>query len=84
VPMVEPNGIGALQPSHPAHQVGVGRFQHQMLVVAHQAIGMHLPTRLLARFSQRLDEIVPVHIVEKNVLAAISPAHHMIHRAGIF
>jgi hypothetical protein len=26
---------------------------------------------------------VPVHIVEKNVLAAISPAHHMIHRAGI-
>jgi hypothetical protein len=55
-----------------------------MVVVTHQAIGMHLPIGFLARFGQRLDEIVPIHIVQKNVLAPVSPAHHMVHGTWIF
>jgi hypothetical protein len=39
-----------------------------------QAIGMNLEPGLLAGLSQCLDEILPVHIVEKNILAAITPA----------
>jgi len=36
----------------------------QMEVIAHQAIGMALPTGLLRSLGQRLEEIVPVHLVE--------------------
>ncbi len=84
VPVIEPDGVGALQPGHPGHQVGVGGFQHQMVVVGHQAISLHLPTCFQARLSQGLDEIVPVHIIQKDVLAPVPPAHHMIHGTGIF
>jgi hypothetical protein len=35
VPMVEANGVGALQPSHARHQVGVGGLQNHVIVVAH-------------------------------------------------
>jgi hypothetical protein len=52
VAAVESDAMGALQPRHPRHQVRVESLQHQVIVVAHQAIGMHLPARLLARFGQ--------------------------------
>ena len=57
-------------------QAGVGGFQYQMVMVAHQAPGMHLPAGFLARFGQGFDEIVPVHIVQKDVVAPVTPAHH--------
>ena len=50
VPVVQPNGVGALKPLHPRHQVGVGSLDHQVVVVAHQAKRMHLPVCLLTRF----------------------------------
>jgi hypothetical protein len=52
-------------------------------MVAHQTIGVHLPTGLLTRLRQGLKEIVPIHVIQINVLSAISPAHDVIHRAGI-
>ena len=84
VPVIEPDGIGALQPGHPGDQVCVGGFQHQMIVVAHQAIGMHLPAGLLARLGEGFYKIVTVHVIEEDVLAPVTPAHHMVHGAGIF
>jgi hypothetical protein len=38
----------------------------------------------LFRSGQSLDEILTVHIIQENVLASITPAHHMIHRPRIF
>ncbi len=46
--MVEPNGVSALQLGHARDQVRVGRLEHQLIVVAHQAIGAHLPVGFLA------------------------------------
>ena len=43
VAAVEPEGAGALQPRHARDQVRVGGLQHQMVVLAHEAIGMHPP-----------------------------------------
>jgi len=34
-------------------------------MVAYQTERMHLPTSFLARLSQRLDEVVPVNIIQK-------------------
>jgi hypothetical protein len=33
-------------------------------MIAQQTIGMHLPARLLAGLGQRLNEVLPIHIVE--------------------
>jgi hypothetical protein len=52
-------------------------------MVAHPTIGVHLPTGLLTRLRQGLKEIVPIHVIQIKVLSAISPAHNVIHRAGI-
>jgi len=46
--VVEADRVRAQKPAHPRHQVSVGRFQDQVEVVAHQAVGVHLPAGLLA------------------------------------
>jgi hypothetical protein len=51
-----------------------------MIVVAHQAIGMRLPAGPLAGLSQGLYEVVPIHVIEENVVALIATAHDVIHR----
>src|ERR1043166_7073959 len=56
VAMVEPNSIGALQPGHSRHQIGVRGLQHQVVVIAHQTKGMNLPSGLPARLGQGLEE----------------------------
>jgi hypothetical protein len=43
---------------------------------------IHLPTGFPAGFGQGLDEAMPVHIVEENILPPVSPAHKMIQRPG--
>ncbi len=52
-------------------------------MIAHQAVGMHLPASLLTRFGQGLEEVVPVHVVQEDVLAPVPTAQDMIDRAGI-
>src|SRR5713226_3284176 len=52
-------------------------------MVAHQAIGVDLPPGLLAGLGEGLEEIVPIHVVQVDLLAAIATAHDMVHRPGI-
>jgi hypothetical protein len=42
-------------------------------VIGHQAKGMNLPPRLLARLSQAFEEIMPVDVVQEDVIALIPP-----------
>jgi hypothetical protein len=45
---------------------------------------MHLPGGFLAGFGQGLQEIVPVNVIQKNVLASISATPEVVHCARIF
>jgi hypothetical protein len=45
---------------------------------------MHLPVRLLTSLRKSLEEILPVHVVQVDVLAPIAPAHYVADGAGIF
>ena len=54
VPIVQADAIGAEQPAHPRHQIGIGCFNDQMKMIVHQTVGMHLPARFLAGLSQGL------------------------------
>ena len=53
-------------------------------VIGNQAIRMHLPTTADTRLPNRFHKLLPVGIVLEDGLAAITPVHHMIERAGIF
>ena len=49
VPAVEPRHVRTQNPPHPRHQIRLRRLHHQVEMIAHQAIRMHLPARLLSR-----------------------------------
>ena len=55
-----------------------------MVVIGHQTVDMHLPIGLLASLRQRLDEILTVNVIEEDLLAAVAPAHDMIHCTRLF
>ena len=54
-----------------------------MVVIGHQTIRMNLPIRFLARLRQRLDEVLPVHVIKENPLPPVTSAHDVIHRPRI-
>src|ERR1035438_7001665 len=83
VPPMVAAGIGAQQPLHPGHQVGLGRLDDQVKVVAHEAIRMHLPAGLLTRLRERLQEPLPVLVILENGLPPVAPIHHVINRPRI-
>ena len=80
VSVIEPEGVGAQEPTHPRHQVRLGRFHHQMKVVAHQAIGMHLESCLLTGLGQRLEKVLPIDVITKDILPPIPTAHDVVDR----
>jgi sorbitol-specific phosphotransferase system component IIA len=81
-PVVQAPGVAAQKPAHPGDQVGVGGLDDQVKLVPHQAVSMHLETGLLTRFRQRLEEVLPIHVVVEDVFPPITPAEHMINGPG--
>ena len=62
----------------PLHFLQHLTLKHQMKMVGHQAIGLDFKTRLLAGFGQGLNEILPVHAVQKHRLTSVAAAHDLV------
>ena len=60
---IEALGIGAQQPFHPSHQIGLGSFDYQMKVIAHEAIGVNLPFGLSANLPKGQKETLIIQII---------------------
>jgi len=45
--------------------------------------GMHQPTGLQTSLGEGLAGIMPVHVVEEDVIALVATAHHVIQGAGV-
>ena len=84
MPPVKPTGVSAQKPFHPGDQIALRRLHHPMKMIAHQAIGLHLPIRLGASFPQRLEEAQPVGVILEDRLPAIAAIHDVIKGPGIF
>src|SRR5450756_385012 len=84
VPPVEPGGVGAEKPAHTGHQVGSGRLQDEVKMVAHETEGVDLPVSLGAGFGEGLEETLAIQVVVENRFPSIPTIHHMVDRAGIF
>src|SRR6185503_5470212 len=83
VPPVEPCGVCAQKPLHSSHQIGLGRFRHQMKMIAHQTIGMDLPFSLQAGLGQCFKEPFPIRVILENRLLPITAVHDMINRSWV-
>jgi hypothetical protein len=49
---VESLGVRPLQPFHARHQIGFRGFHQQMIVIAHQHLGVEAPTGLAAGLAE--------------------------------
>ena len=60
------------------------RLEHQMKVIAHQTIRMHLPTSLCACLPKRSYETSAVFIIPKDGFFAIPSTQQMVNRPVLF
>lgn len=78
MPPIKAHCVGAEEPLHSAHQVGPRGFDDEMKMVAHQAVGVHLPIGLGAGIRERGQEVIAIGRVEINVFPPIAPTKQMI------
>jgi hypothetical protein len=64
--LVKARGVGSQEPLHARDQIRYRRFDNEMKVVTHQTVGMHLPVRLDADFSQRRREALPIFVIAED------------------
>ena len=67
---------------HPRHQIRLGRFHQDVVMIRHQNKGVHPPAGPLARLSQSAEETFPVAVIAKDRFLAISAVKEMISGAG--
>src|SRR4026209_1667715 len=78
MPPIKAPGVSAQQPFHPGDQIGLGRFGHQVKMIAHQTIGMDLPAGFLARLAQCFEEAVAVLIIAKDRFSPVATIHQVV------
>jgi hypothetical protein len=65
------------------NQVRLRRPQDGVEMVAHRALGLHLPCRFLESSAEGAKEPLPVSVVAEYRLALVSAVHDVVHRPGI-
>jgi hypothetical protein len=83
MPPVKALRVGAQQPFPSRCQIRLWRLQKQMKMIAHQAMGMHLPACLLTSLSQGSQKVHSVCVIVENCFPPIAPAHHVITRSCV-
>ena len=81
VEAVKAVGEGSLQPRHALHKVRFRRFQGEVVMVAHQDIGMDDPPAFFAGLGEGPFESCRRPHFAKQVFAVIPPVDHMVNRA---
>jgi len=61
-----------------------GRLHQQVIVIAHQHVGVNPPARLFAGFGQRFQNPSPIRVVFEKGAALVAARHHVVRRSGIF
>jgi len=61
-----------LDPQCIGRQIAVWRFHHQVVVIAHQAIGMHYPVEALADNSQNIEPVQSVIVSKIDILTLVT------------
>src|SRR5712671_7139278 len=81
---IETRGVGPQKPFHASDEIDERSFDHEVKMIAHQTIGMHLPASLFARFSQGREKAVAVVVILEDVFATIAAIDEVIDGSRIF
>jgi hypothetical protein len=84
MPPVERLGIDPIEVSHSPRQIAVNRFNQEVIMVFHKAIGMALPIVSLDYLLEDDEKLPPVMIILKNRQTGITPGSDMIDSTRIF
>ena len=57
-------------------------LRHPLVPVRHHNAGMHLPAKLLGRFTERPNKCLPRILARKHVMTVVSPVDEVIPRTG--
>ena len=81
---VEALGIDTVQLAHAFGEVGIGRFDEQVIMIGHLAISVTDPVEAPADFGKRFEPGEAIVVGQKNILAPIAARGDVIKRAGEF
>ncbi len=70
--------------AHPFGEIAIGSLDHQMIMVAHQAIGVAEPVKALSDMSQRAEEELAVGVVFEDRPLLIAAGSDVIEGAVVF
>src|SRR5215204_3077663 len=76
MPPIEATRIRAQEPFHSRHEIGLRRFHHEMKVVGHETISMHLPAGLDTRLRQSGKEPFTIPVVLEYRYAATTATQY--------
>lgn len=76
--------VDAVQLAHGFRQIAFRRFHHQVEVVIHQAVGMQEETKPGDHARQHSQKVLPVLVIEKDVLLDITTGGNVIQRPREF
>ena len=83
VPAIEPAGVGAKEPFHARHEIGLWRFHHEMKMIGHETPAMNLPAGLPANFAQGFEEAEPVLIIAEDDFTAVSAIEDVVNGSWV-
>ena len=77
---VVPLRVYAIDTAHRPREIPQGRAHQQVVVIRHQAVGVHLQPEALRRFRKRLQKELVGLALRKAHLPATATVHHVVPR----
>ena len=77
-------GIATVELPHAQRQIGLRRFNEEMVVIVHQAVGMAAPAVAIDHMGEEGEPLRPITVVRHDVLPGIPPTGDMVDGPRIF
>src|SRR5207247_7654006 len=78
VSTVKTHGVRAQEPFHPRDQICARSLHNQMKMIAHQTVGMYLPSSLPTGDAECLQKTLSIQIIAKDFFVSIPTAHQVV------
>jgi hypothetical protein len=83
MPAIEGLGVNPVELAHAIREIAIRGFNHQMVVVDHQAVGVTEPMKSLRNLGEGVKKKLPVGVVFENWLSFVASGGDVIQRAVV-
>jgi len=84
VHLVDPLGVDVVQLAHPLGEIRIRRLNEQVIMVAHQAVGVHQPVEPMTDTAKHIQEEMAVPSAEADVLSTVTTRGDVVQGARVF